>query len=1721
MVDKIVPIETTEAPYYDDYDENKDFHRILFRPGFAVQARELTQLQTILQKQIERFGKHIFKNGSVVLGGEITYQGADENIICLNLKSQYQASDIVANNFFQKYIAAEIANTRFSEVTRPTAYVLKTAEQTTADPPVLIIKPMSSGSFSANIVVQTTTANVTNTFAQVNSSAGDIVSSSVVSINEGVYFFDGYFIKVQSQTIILDKFTNNSTYRVGLEIDDSIVDYGSDTSLLDPALEATNYQAPGASRYKITARLAKRSLASTDDTRFIELLRIENGEITKKVNFPIYSEIEKTLARRTFDESGNYTVTPFLIELQEHQPTSIPGTATLTAGTSTVTGNGTSFLVDVSVNSRLFSNNQTDIVTAIASNTSLSLANNFVFSLAEDQVLISNPDKFTVKLSGGKAYVKGYEFENRVTKLSVRRGRDYSNVSNYDLISTLGNYVYVNGVKGLPTIDQFEIYDIHRVGANSIFGGVNVANSLDATYTNTKIGTARIRAFEFVSASNNSNSLTHIYKAYLTDINITSSSYNTADAQSLVYIANTTSAMPGIVYQSNAAFNKIMQIDLSSKSNNNYFGNTFVSDTDFNSLIFPYPQQFIKPSSITDVDYQYREKSSTVTFTSGGTTSVATITLSSPESFVGAGTLGDSAKLSNFTVVLKNKSSAGSDALPDTFGYYSNGDILTFNTSQGRSISIDGTGRVATLTWANANTFQAEVIYSVGLTGTAPSERVKSRYNANVSLIQTGTANATLLSTNTKVYFADGSVQVQVYDSNSVIKTVGTPQSLYVSDVVSIRKIYDFGRDAGGNYRTITQANLSFATDLTSSYELDTGQNDNLYDHATITLKAGGRVPVGRLVAFFDYYSHAGTSGYLTVDSYPNATTNDGYVSIPTYTSPTTGKTYRLADSVDWRPIRTNGIDKANTGSISGALILQPDQSFSSDYSYYLGRTDKIILSSDRVFKTIEGVPADVPETPEHREGDMLLYTLNIPPFTSQPSLVDVRYNENKRYTMRDIGRLEKRIQNLEYYASLNLLEVDADSTTIVDSNGLTRFKNGIIVDSFNGHKVGDVRSYDYACSMDFQKGELRPRFSTYNSRLEVATGNTNIKYSIDTATLSYTLEEYAVQDVATNSVNINPFNYASFIGTMKLTPDNDVWKDTENRPSVLVNLEGENDAFESATLHSGTKYGDWQTDWSGVTSTKVDKGSSQFTQGYLTWQQDVSRSIDTVTTKQSRSITTTTIVPETITKQIGDNIVDVSVVPYMRSTQIDVKASQLKAGSMVFPFFDDQRMLAYWRYPTIIWIKNPTGRFDSTGLEKLQISNKDIGKVALQTIQANGAPLVLTIFAGHAPINIGDTITGMSSGNSAVVANVFVYSANVSSANTSNSYVVNLSTKVGLEAPNTPPPYDLTFGANNIFNLSDSQNNIIMIVTGTGSGQVRQIASYDSNNRIVTVDKPFVPAPDTTSVYSIGLPTVHPYLGQIAGSFVIPPATFFTGEKKFRLTSSFTNSLQDKPTFAEATFFAQGLVQTKEAQSISVRVPKPVVTTSIEQITTTSDIITSVETQQTLVRDDTPPPSSPSEWYWQGGGGGGGPDPGCGDTGGSGCGCGGKIVCTMMNRLYGFSPISRNNRLWMRWNEVNKIDPSWEKAYHKLFLPFVKRMPTNRVIRYLLEDFANTRTQWIDAKLNNKKIPIKRYFWHALVRPAIVVTAFAIRQGWIKPVDRSEIDRLSKVALNKILKDR
>ena len=108
------------------------------------------------------------------------------------------------------------------------------------------------------------------------------------------------------------------TNRVGLQINKKIIDNIDDPTLVDPAKGSYNYSAPGADRYQVDPVFSSKVLNITTNTPsefidedFVDVLRVENGKITKRYNKTEYAELEKTLARRTYDESGNYTVRPF------------------------------------------------------------------------------------------------------------------------------------------------------------------------------------------------------------------------------------------------------------------------------------------------------------------------------------------------------------------------------------------------------------------------------------------------------------------------------------------------------------------------------------------------------------------------------------------------------------------------------------------------------------------------------------------------------------------------------------------------------------------------------------------------------------------------------------------------------------------------------------------------------------------------------------------------------------------------------------------------------------------------------------------------------------------------------------------------------------------------------------------------------------------------------------------------------------------------------------------------------------------------------------------------------------------------------------------------------------------------------------------------------------------------------------------------------------------
>ena len=450
-------------PYYDDFDKAKNFYKILFRPGHPVQARELTGLQSILQNQVESFGKHIFKEGSMVIPGGIEYDpsyfSVKVNAAHLGIDVSVYLNEIVANNNGK---GTRVRGQSSGIVATIKNFILPPEEN--VDEITIFVKYVQSGTdgessaFPNNeILVLEEPVTYGNTTINVNDTILTLVpeqataTGSAFGVSKGVYFMRGLFVDVPTSLIILEPYSNRPSYRVGFEVIEEVVSAGDDESLYDNAKGFTNFAAPGADRFKITAKLSKKSLQDYNDTNFVELFRVRDGETKKLQNTSVYSEIKKYFAKRTFDESGNYAVEPFRVNTQN------------------------------------------------SLNDEISSKGLYTSNVLTDQGNTPTDDLMCVKLSPGKAYVRGFDvYLPGTTVLDVEKPRDIKTVGASSIPFSLGSNVKVNNVFGTPFVNlggtnnnTIDLYNQRGTNPDSSTGrGINIGKARvysfgasDAPYT--------------------------------------------------------------------------------------------------------------------------------------------------------------------------------------------------------------------------------------------------------------------------------------------------------------------------------------------------------------------------------------------------------------------------------------------------------------------------------------------------------------------------------------------------------------------------------------------------------------------------------------------------------------------------------------------------------------------------------------------------------------------------------------------------------------------------------------------------------------------------------------------------------------------------------------------------------------------------------------------------------------------------------------------------------------------------------------------------------------------------------------------------------------------------------------------------------------------------------------------------------------------------------------
>ena len=1402
------PTDFNLSPYYDDFAESKQFHRVLFRPAFAVQARELTQSQTIVQNQIEKLGDHFFEKGAMVIPGEIGY---DLNYYAVKLSS------IDSTNTLAQFTNGTVLTGGTSGIT---ATIVNQVATDGTDPDTLFVKYTKSGGTNKNENSFTDGETITGTnsdsialTAIVNTTA----TGSAAQVQAGCYYINGFIVTVLNQTIILDKYSNTPSYRVGLLVTESFVTPTTDNSLNDNAQGVSNTNAPGAHRFKIDLTLTKKAIGSTEDANFVELLRLKTGIIQSKVRTTEYAILEDTFARRTFDESGDYTVRPFDIDIREHL---------------------------ISVNNR-------GIYTSLNG---------------------GDATKLAVGMSPGKAYVKGFEVDKLATQyIDVDKARDFDTESNFNTRFDIGNYVNVTNVYGTPDIgfvsgetEAFKRVNLYKVATNTR----GVENAGTGAGLNT-IGRAKSKGLEFSSGTASGNLFATnsdreaIYKHFLFDINLfthlnittgqafttgekvsggTSSATGTVESISTQTAANVTAisiASPGVctatahglkegqqitfdaisaqdqtvlittsdiftvrnpstndfelyradgttatnINQYTSSGNAVHGIVVVSDVNGTFIpGETITGGTSTNtadiqsnrlgftgvtSYDFPQVKQLGMAgsptyTSDTAIDSTYgvnKILSGTIDVGSGSNTLTGINTWFTDDLIVGdtitfPNDSGNTethiveAIISNTSLIIENTGAAAStktvatrkrsairspeknvsvfqlpyetiktlkttinSGITDTNfkvrrhfvgTLSSNGDVtITAGTNEtfaallekDFSVSImstgaGGSGSVGDVFSLSGNNHESDPIFTLG--GSPTGKTLLIDFGANfqghkVKIL--ATVNRSVAGSKTKTLSTAQTVQKTV-QTEIESGTIGIGKA----DVYKINNVYmagDFATDATNS-----------DTDITDRFDLDSGMRDNFYDIGRLILKTGALTPTGRLFINFDYFSH-GTGDYFDVDSYDGVV---DYEDIPSFTSGTTGKVYQLRDSFDFRPrvddastINSGNQDRSYDGSGASTVdVVKFETDITSDFEFYLQRVDKIFLDKEGNFRVLKGASSLTPEIPGVLDNAMHLYTLFIPSYTLDTADVGIEMVDNRRYTMRDIGRLEKRIENTEYYTQLSLLESSAQTLQIQDANGFDRFKNGFVVDNFTGHNIGDPGNVDYKVAMDMAKGEMRPTYNEDAIALEErdddgtaiqASDRTAAQYAKtgDLITLPYTEETLIDQNYASKTVNVNPFGIFTWIGSIALTPQTDEWKETERAPDLhITNDDGTWDTLVKnsgnpnlQSVELGTVWNEWQNHWTGTSTTNTTENFEQRGgHGWRVMQRDVQSTTRTGT--KTRTGIRQVIVPKTVTQNVGDRVISIAFTPFIRSRDVDFVATRLKPNTRVYPYFDSDSINTY-----------------------------------------------------------------------------------------------------------------------------------------------------------------------------------------------------------------------------------------------------------------------------------------------------------------------------------------------------------------------------------------------------------------------------------------------------------
>jgi len=1167
-------------PYFDDFDETKNFHQILYKPKFPIQTREVNQTQSILKNQIERFGDHIFKHGSVVSDSIPNYDNGMNYVRLKDLDTNnlpVQTDLMVGKKIVGKTTGVSATCQLFTIITEhdpATIYVnyLTSSEdgleKVFKDGEELVVYDDQNNSIYSCYVRCPTCIGSTEPATETIPPTG---KCAIFTVTEGIYYIFGSFVYTPTQTIILAKYTTTPNLEVGFNIVQTVVTEHDDLSLLDNSLGYPNYTSPGADRYKIQLNLEKSPTGSNPQDNWVLLARIEWGVLKEIKDKPQYADIMDMMARRTYDESGDYTVRSFLINFTNF----LKSTPNSTDGI---------FYADESV---------------------------------PNEDLEKYKDQFVSVMSPGKAYVRGYEIERLASSnLIMDRARDEGTIENTAIRYTQGNYIYV---ATNPQSNTYPLNDTatekYAVDFEDISFYADDNPWTNGTPTSPAIGTAKVKSqLNTGKTIKDSTGVTDVpvFKLYLFEM-VINDGYTFVDVMS------------------------------SYKTGINTFATKVLTDDEWTEI----DAGVGNGSGLTDPLIYDPNDNMLITKTKESWTSgINNVTMTTRKKFTGQASAGG-----DFVF------STGNGELFESF----NSDKWIFSELTGANyiykvvdssqvtISDQGTNQQATVTGFGSNQ-ECCVICDV-ITSSVPSKTKNLRTENNYTVTLNGSN------------YQDW-------------------QSLQKIDGRRILSIID-----------ITDPNPENQPNVINDFDFDDGLRDNTYSMCRIRRNLDSQPDYNgsnnaQYNVNFEYFEHLNTNnGYMfTASSYQTMIDDPNqdfdYEDIPVYTSQS-GDDYELRRCFDFR------VDEEDDGQggefTDTGYMPSHDSNIIHDVTFYLPRIDKIVIDSKTSqFVVVRGIPAINPLEPKTPKNTMAIYTVNLAPYTLDVKKdVFKKYVNNRRFTMRDIGKIEKRVDNLEYYVTFTMLEKDAESTSIKDANGLDRFKNGLITDNFNTFIASDTKHPEFKASIDVKKSEMGPAFKTRKVELALDTDkSSNYQISGDIITQPYTEFIFQTQKMASKTISVNPYFIFNWEGVVELIPKYDSWKDVDRQPDLIVDLDSglqDGKDLEDGQLNE-TLFGNWENvennvadvDVDGVISTKIvgeKYGDIELTNESGTRANDGS-------TKRASSI----IVDITTQKSLGDRITDVELLAFAREQDIQFVATSMRPNTVIYPYFDDVPIAQFCR---------------------------------------------------------------------------------------------------------------------------------------------------------------------------------------------------------------------------------------------------------------------------------------------------------------------------------------------------------------------------------------------------------------------------------------------------------